>query len=135
MGAAELLGARLRNADAPDLALILDAAELTDRVLDRDRRINAVKIIEIDMIDAEPLQARLDGCARSERRPVVAGLPVRELAGDDETVAIFADRLAEQLLVMARAIADRGIEEGDTKIDRAVDGAHRLRVVRATIAV
>jgi hypothetical protein len=51
---------------------------LPDRVLDRDRFVDAVDIIQVDVVDAEPLPRAVEGLADmgraivEEARPVVA---------------------------------------------------------------
>src|ERR1700761_4986357 len=103
MGETKLLGARFRYADAANLALVAQPAELADRVLDRNRRVDTVEIIEIDMVYAEPLQARPDGVGRGDPRDVVSVQAVGKLAGDRQPIPVFANGATEKLLVMSRA--------------------------------
>ena len=84
---------------------------------------------------AEPLERavdRLRGCARAGCRRRGC-LPSRieveaELGGDHDLVAERRERLADQLLVLERAIDLGGVEEGHAALDRGAD--QRDAVVR-----
>jgi hypothetical protein len=51
---------------------------------------------------------------------------VHEFAGDDQPLTTPGDRLSQQGLVVAGAIARGGVEEGDAQSDGAVDGLDRF---------
>jgi hypothetical protein len=55
----ELARIHVREADVPDLPLPLELGESADRLLDRDARIDRVQLVEVDPVDAQPVQARL----------------------------------------------------------------------------
>ena len=57
--AAQRLDAGLRQAEVADLAGLHEVGHRADRVLDRRARVDAVLVVEVDVIDAEPLQARV----------------------------------------------------------------------------
>ena len=61
VGPPDALRPGLAQPQKPDLALLDEPRHCADRLLDRHRRIDPVLVIEIDDIDAEPLQARLAG--------------------------------------------------------------------------
>jgi hypothetical protein len=90
-----------------------------DRLLDRHVRVDAVLVIEVDRLDAEPLEARLAGradiigvAAHAEEAAVLAA-DVAELGGEEDLVAAAGDGAADQLLVAADAVHVGGVEEGD----------------------
>src|SRR6266550_3914931 len=58
-----LLNGHVRQSDVPNLALGFEFHQRADRFLERDLRIGAVKLIDIDLFDAEALQAALTGGA------------------------------------------------------------------------
>ncbi len=135
MGPAQLAGAGFRDPDRADLAFLLEPAELTDRLLDRNLVIDPVQVIEVDVFEPEPAQARLHRLAGGDggrvRRRAVS--PVGELAGQDDPVPPARDGLTEQGLVVPRPVAGGGVEEGDPELDRPVDQADRVGIVRAAI--
>jgi hypothetical protein len=103
---------------------------LADRLLDRDLQVDAVQVVKVDVVEPEPLQAGLDRLPRRHRRGAgPAQLAMRELAGDHQLVALSRQRFPKQRLVVPRAIAAGGVEEGDPELDRAMQGPGRLRVV------
>src|SRR5579871_2759854 len=53
MGAADALGRRLAQADMAHLALLDEPRHAADRLLDRNRGIDAVLVVQVDVIDAE----------------------------------------------------------------------------------
>src|SRR5262249_55244776 len=86
-------GARARQRFGPDfgetdpahLAGAYEVGHRADRFLDRHARIDAVQVVEIDRIDAEPLQASVAGLANALRAPVdLAFLRIARIAHDAE---------------------------------------------------
>ena len=61
MGAADAIRRGLGQADKADFALRHQLRHRPHRILHRHRRIGAVLIIQVDDIDAEPLQAGAAG--------------------------------------------------------------------------
>src|SRR5215467_9491094 len=135
MGAPDGVGAGLAEAEMADLALLDEPRHGADGVLDRHVRVDAMDVIEIDHLDAEPLEARLAGDRHIVGLAVdAAALPagsadVAELAGNEELVALALDRLGDQLLVDAGRIGVRRVEHGDAEVDAAMDGRDRFYVV------
>src|ERR1051325_11273249 len=124
MRAADALGARLAETEMAHLALLDEAAHRADRLLDRHIRIDAMLVIKVDRVDAEPLQASPAGLLHIGGAAIdaigAAGLAgLAEFCGDDDLVAHRLERAAEQFLVMAPAIHIRAVE----MIDAALDGA------------
>ena len=95
-------------------------------------------VIEIDHLDAEALQARL-ACAHHVLRAAIdvllaiGGLHLAELRRHHHALAPAAQRFTEQLLVVPPAIHIGGVEEVDALVERIVDDADRLFVVRVAI--
>ena len=96
-----------------------------------DVRIDAMLVVEVDRVDAEPLQRRVAGLAHvfrasvdAEERAIVAAL-VAELRGQHDRVAPVAHRAADQPLVRERAVHVGRVEEVDAEIQRAVDRRDR----------
>src|SRR5439155_15746363 len=93
MGAADGIGAGLAQAEVAHLALLHEPRHGADRVLDRHSGVDAVDVIEVDRLDAEPLEARLAGDRHVIRLAVdaaaLAARPadVAELRGDEILVA------------------------------------------------
>ena len=99
-------------------------------------RVDAVLVVEVDVIDAEPLQARVARAAHVLGLAVDAAVAraVRvahdaELRGEDDLVAAIADRPADELLVRERAVDVGGVEEVDAELERAMDRRDRLGLV------
>src|SRR6266550_3300449 len=93
-------------------------------------------IIEIDAINAEPAQARFACLLHVLRFAVDAAKPRRirvaqdsELCRDDNAMAFAANTASEQLLIRVRTINVGGIEESNPKVDCAIDGGKRFRIV------
>ena len=57
-----------------------------------------------------------------------------ELGGDDGLIAPPRQRLAQNVLAVARAVVGRGVEEGDPVVQRVLDGADRLSIIDLTPA-
>ena len=136
VGAPDRVGRRLGEAQVADLPLRDELRHRADRLLDRDGLVDAVLVIEIDVVDVQPTERRLDGRAHVFRASVDAAgsvLPdeVRELRGEDHFVAAVGDRPADELLVLAepRSVHVGGIEEGDAEVERAVNRRDRLVLV------
>ena len=125
----------LRQADVAHLALLDEPRHRAHRVLDRHLGVDAVLGVEVDDVDAEPLQARVarprhvGGAAVDEVALAVRALDLAELGGEHDLVAPSLDRAAEQLFVLAPAVHVRGVEEVDPEVERLVDHGDRLGVV------
>src|SRR6266480_4553265 len=126
---------RLGQSQRPYLALLDEPLHRAHRLLDRHLGIDAVLVIEIDRVNAEALQARLAG-AHHVLGPAVdillslRSLHLAELGGDDDAVAPAAQRSSEQLLVVPPAVHVGRVEEVDAFVERVVNDANRLFVIR-----
>src|SRR5205814_2876411 len=126
-GALERLRPGLREAEIAYLAGFDQPRHRAHRLLDRHLRIDAVQVVEVDVVNAELREARLAGGSHV-LGPAVVGLAavgvvdVAELAADDDAVAPPFERAAEHALVPSFHVAVGGVEERDADIHRAVHG-------------
>ena len=115
VGAADRVRRRLAQADVANLALLDELGHRPDGLLDRDVRVHAVLVVEVDVIGPEALERALDRAADVLGRAVdltdrrhVARLrfvnSASELGRDHVLVAMALDRAADQLLVGQRAV-------------------------------
>jgi hypothetical protein len=94
-----------------------------------------VLVVEVDVLDAEALQAGVAGRAdvlgaAVDADPGPVGEPlVAELGGQLHLVSAAGDGLADELLVGERPVHVGGVEEGDSEIEGAVDGVDALLLV------
>ena len=139
-GAAQRARAGLGEPDRARLAGLHEVGERADAVLDRHVRIDAVELVEIDVRDAESLQARV------ARRADVLGPPVHAahagipglahdaaLRREHHALAAIADRAADQLFVGERTVHVGRVEQVDAEVERAVDRGDRLGLVGGAV--
>ena len=141
--AADRLRGRLAQPDVADLALGDELGQRADGLLDRRARVDAVLVVEVDVVGAQALAAS----ASIERR-TFSGEPSMtrrsgwsvgrrpadpELRRDRHLVAAPGERPAEQLLVRVRAVDLGGVEERAAELERAVDRRDRLRLVGGAV--
>ena len=85
---------------------------------------------QIDHIGVQALQARLanfagmGGLAVDARHPAIFDAKT-ELGGDHQAIALALDRLAQQLLIGARAIDLGRVEEGDAPLGGGIHDGER----------
>ena len=137
VGAADGAGAGLGH---PEVAHLAGLDELLDRardVLDRDVGVDAVLVEQVDRVGAQPPQRPVDGGADVLGSAVhAAGLRAvlveveAELGGDDDLVAHRLERLADELLVVERAVDLGGVEERDAAVDGRAHEVDHLRARR-----
>ena len=95
-------------------------------------------VIDVDHVDAQTLQARLAGAQYVGRAAIhvllaVGALRLPELGRHHHAIAAPTQRLAEQLLVVPPAVHVGRVEKVDALVERVVDDADRLFVVRVAI--
>ena len=117
-GAADRLGADLRQADMPDIACLHQIGDRADRILDRHIRIEPRRPVDVDMVDAQPLQrigAKVLTAAGRASKPIQAADGIAhaaELDADQRLVAAAAgQRLGDQHLVVAHAVEIAGVDQ------------------------
>ena len=135
--AADRLRRRLREPEVRTLPAVDELGHRADRLLDRRVRVDAVLVVEVDVVDAEALQRGVASrCGRSRDEPSIVRVPsssrtIAELRRQHDLVATTGDRAADELLVRARAVHVGGVEEVDAELERAMDRRDRLLFVRA----
>src|SRR6185436_12149351 len=135
VGAADCLHAGLGEAEVLDLALLDQFLDGACDVFDRDVRVDAVLVEEVDRVGAQAPQ-RIFDASRDRLRTAVgaAGLIRREveaeLGRDHDPVTYRLERLADELLVRERAVALRRVEERDAAVDSRPDQGDHLLLLR-----
>ena len=116
MGAPQGFGFGFRNADVANLALLDQPSHRADGFLDRDVGIDAMQVIQIDVIEAEPLKAivaRFDAALRPAVNPVRPPLLVPDMApfgGKSDLVAPRPQYAANKAFVFTTAVEISSIE-------------------------
>src|SRR5260370_13182281 len=145
-GPLQELDGEVRDPAGTDLAGADQARHRTPRLFEgRSDRVRPVELIQVDALDAEPAQRRLDLLADRFWPQVALRLGkrlrwVRHLSalGEDEGTLgsrDLADRLSDDLLGMAQPVDGRGIDPVDAGRNRMLDGRDRSRVVLASPTV
>ena len=141
VGAADRVRPGLGQADVADLALGDELGQGADGVLDRRVRVDAVLVVEVDVVGAEPLQRTLDrgadvrGTAVEVPRAAAGVGDEAELRRQHDLVAAVLDGAADEFLVGVRPVDLGGVDERDAQVERPVDRADRLGVVGARAGV
>ena len=128
LGHAERLGdlprRPVRDADVSHQPLLDQRVERTQRLLHRRGDVESVHLVEIDMIELEPLQAGLDGLhdviAREPSRVRALAHLAEHLGRDDHIVARdaeIAQRLTSEPLRLSLAVDVRRVDEIDAGIE------------------
>src|SRR5204862_740779 len=119
-----------RATDVADLAGAHKVVEGAKRLLDRREGIEAMQLVEIEVVGAEAPQAGMDclGEVMARRAKVVGAGTATEAAlrRDENRLAPALDGLAEDFLRQAARIAIRGIEHVDAGLEADVDQALRF---------
>ncbi len=122
----------IRNPDVPDLPLVLELYESSDRLGEGDLRVGAVELVERNLLELQPAQAPFAGLTEMLGSPV--GIP-RSRAGPDETtlrcdheiLGIGVQSLCDQFFADVGAIRVSGIDEVHLEVDGT--SQHPLRDV------
>jgi len=136
-------GLGFRDADVADLALLDEFLQRADRFLDLDLGVDAVEVVEIDIVHAQVPERPLDGLADISPRAVdpepLAGIGHfrADLGRHQHLVALALEGLGQQHLVLERTVDLGRVEKRDAQLDgagqrrkilllvaRAVEGAH-----------
>ena len=136
MGAPQRVGRDFRKADRADLPCFDESRQFADGVLDRNRFVDAMHIVEVDVIDPEPLPRAVKGLADVGRAVVeVTAAVVAPANGElgrkrDSGAAafVFGQELADQLLAEPIAIDVGRVPEIDAEIERARQRPHEIRL-------
>ena len=92
-GAAERVGAALAEAEVFDLASLLKLGHHADSLLDGDVGVDAVAVVEVDVVDAEALEGFVAGFADvvgvvADFAAAIRRDEVGELGGEEDVVAL-----------------------------------------------
>ena len=123
----ELPGEHAGGADVERLARAHDVVQRAQRLFDRRVVIEAVDLVEIDVIGAEPAQAVVDGVqdvlARQAALVRVVAHRVEDLGGDDDAVARgeVLQRAPSDFFAHADGVHVGGVEEVDAGFQRAAE--------------
>ena len=128
----------LRHAEVLDLAGLDEFLDRTGDILDGHIRVDAVLVIEVDGVHAEPLQRAVDDlldhlgpAGDPASRLALDGIDVpAELGRDHDLVLVRGERLAHELLVGVRTVDLGGVEEGHAAVHSGVDQRDHLLPVR-----
>lgn len=134
------LGREVGDADVANLALLLEELEGAHRLGERSLSVGPVHEVEVDVVGAEVAQRALDLPHDVLERgvAVIAGGTGDQANLGREQVALSVDapeRVADDLLGRAVAIARRGVDEVDAVIEHGADGGHAGGVIVLTKGV
>ena len=121
-------------ADVAHLALMDEVAQRRQRLVDVGVDGRPVDLVQVDPVGAQPPQRVLhladDPAPRAALLVRVGAHRAVELGGQDDVVAATGERLADDLLRLALAVHVGGVDEVDPGVERGVDDADRLLVIR-----
>jgi hypothetical protein len=134
LDSAQLPGVEVRHADVTDKSLLLQLSEGRPALLDVLVGDRPVDLVEVDRVDAQPLQARMrlaqDRVAfQAVRDPLSRALEQRCLGEHVRALSESLDRAADDLLGVAEAVGGGGVDPVDAELERAVDRLDRLLVI------
>lgn len=138
-GLLELVDGHLGQPEVTDLAGLDQIGHGAHGVSDRDLRVDAVQVVQIDRLDAKPLQRRL-AIAAHVLRPSVKVHTVlvaddAELGRHRHVLAAPGQNATDQCLVVALPVADRGVQHGHAQLECVPDEPDRFSVVDASVAL
>ena len=133
---------RLAEAQVFYLSLLHQLRHGADGVFNGDVRIDAVLVVEVNVVDPQSLERAFAGHAHMLRPAVDAASALAvctthesKFGGDIHLVASIANCIANQFLILERAIGIGGIEEIDSQFQCPVNGRDRFCVVSRTIGI
>ena len=141
VGPADRRRRRLGQTDVADLALRDQLRQRTDGLFDRRLRVDAVLVVEVDVVGVESPQRSFYGDPDVRGRAVEvsrAAVDVRdhaELGGQNDLVAPTPQSAPDQLLVRIGAVDLCRIDEGDAQLQAAMDGRDGIALVDALVDV
>src|ERR1700686_1207865 len=123
-----------------DLALLDQLRQGANRFFNRRIRIDAMLVIEVNVLDAKPLQTsfagllHVVGLAADAAVTWVAGIADNpELCGQHDLVALALDRASDELFVLVRPVDVGGVEKIDAEFEGAMNGRDRFGVIAAGV--
>nr|GEU28411.1 hypothetical protein [Tanacetum cinerariifolium] len=124
MGAANGRDTCFRKAEMSDFALLDQILERTGDVLNRHARIDAMLIVQVDVIGAEALEGFFNHFADVLGAAIQAPFPFNlktEFRGDFHFVPKWRKRLADEFFAEVRAVYFGGVEERDAVFIRCAN--------------
>ena len=113
-----------------------------NRFFDRCLGIDAMLVVEVDMIDTKSAQRGVAGgadmfglSAHREERGVFLLPNNGKLCREEYLVASPANRATNELLVRADAVHVGGVEKVDTQVERAEDRGGGFRIVAGAVEI
>src|SRR5215207_4918221 len=135
MRPADRIGTGLGQSDVAYLAFGDQLGQRADRLFDGRVRVDAVLVVEVDVVGAEPLERAFDrglhivGAAVDDAGAAARVGDETELRRHDDAVAPALDGLADNFLAMEGAVDLGGVDVRDPEVQRPVNGADRLGVI------
>ena len=136
---ANRFGTSLRQAEVAHLPLLDQLRHGTDRLLYRRVGVDAVLVVDVDVVGADPLERCVAGrqhvlAVPADAKPFPLFVAdVAELGREHDLVAPALDRPADESLVGERAVDVGRVEEVDAELERALDRRDRLGLVRRSV--
>src|SRR5262249_9814374 len=96
-------------------------------------RVDAVQVVEVDVVDAESLEARRHRCPRVLRTAADATVHQAEFRCQENLVALLSNDRSDEPLVVALPVLVGGVDQGDPEFERAADRRYRLFVPGAAV--
>src|SRR6185437_4802082 len=131
----------LAHPQMPHLSRAYEIGHRSDRILDRHLGIDAMLIVEIDVIHAQTPQRCIARLPHVIRRAVDAKIGtgfrahVPELGREHYPVATIADRLSNELLVGEGSVHVRCVQQRYSELDRAMNRRDRFAVIMCAVEV
>src|SRR5882762_9758570 len=123
-----------------DLALLDQLRQGANRFFDRCIGIDAMLIVEVNVLNAQPLQTSFAGLLHVVGLPAdatgagIAGIADNsELCGQYDLVAPALDRTSDELFVRVWPVDVGGVEKIDAEFERAMNGRDRLGVIASGV--
>src|SRR5579884_1377166 len=124
-GLLDLLDAHLRQADVPDLPLVLVVLNGPDAGLDRSRSIDAMEVVQLDRVGLEPTEALLDLGSQH----LGGGVVIAALGGHHAAVRKRREGRGDRALALASGVQVCGVDHVDPCGERLAQQRTVLRGV------
>ena len=112
------------HAPVGDLSRPQEVVHRADRLVDRRLQIRLVQVVEVDLLDAEPLQTLVAGVPHAPGGEPFRGSladPGADLGGDAGILAPSAQGASKDPLRLAVVVGVRSVEDGNAAGERPVD--------------
>ena len=139
MGLAKGCCRRFRDAEVADLALVDELRHGAPGLLDGDGGVDAVLVVEIDVVDSQPRERSVAGGPHVfgtsvDADPAAVGAAlVAEFGCEDNFIAPAGDCLADEQLIGERPVHVSSVEEVDADLECAMNRCDRFVVVPRSI--